>query len=259
MNDQEYIHEWISRYNEGELSNKELIAFRRLLEKDPEIRVETELDKELTEFLQDRDLIEFLKVLDMVKSKKRKESGFSCLLLAAVLVILVTLGCSWIILSPLRMGHPLMQKRTAGSTDPTESRSHGKVKFFPGKNQGFAPSQAGNDSMDDEFLACNFKPLAYMEGMVGVVTRSGSFHLISPEHSVTAGPADTIRFIWRVKKDATLSMEVINNRGESVFSHEEIPGTTMDLPVFQLPEGLYYWKFFDQDNLVSVGKIILKR
>ncbi|MFH1936164.1 MAG: hypothetical protein ABIK52_01210, partial [Bacteroidota bacterium] len=94
---------------------------------------------------------------------------------------------------------------------------------------------------------------------VGMVTRAGHFFLLSPECTVTILRGDTLRFNWQGNARGTLSFEVINNRGEQIVSQEEISGACLSLLTNSWQEGLFYWKFFDEDNLVSVGKIILKR
>ncbi len=259
MNNHEDIYEWISRYNEGDLKGEDLKRFLQILASDPEIRADTELDRELTEFFKDRDLLEFLNVLDQVKRNKRQGFGLNCLLLAALLIILVSISGFWAYMNPLRTGHPRIRESVVVTTDVESTQSQGKIEPILRKSPGYPEILIGSDIKDLNLLAANFQPLNYMEGMVGIVTRTGQFNLLSPENMVMLVPGDTIQFHWKNSGETDPSFEVINNRGEIIVSREVIAGGSLTLPTHSWKEGLYYWKFLLQENLVSVGKITIKR
>ncbi|MBL7139221.1 MAG: hypothetical protein ISS17_10660 [Bacteroidales bacterium] len=258
MNNQEYLHEWISRYNDGELKGKELEQFLRILASDPEVRSETYLDRELTAFLQDRDLLEFRELLDQARNKKRWGFGLNSLLLAALLIILIALCGFWIYHNPIEKIHPFFQGQVAESISQ-ESSSQKDDALYLRKSPGFPAFQSAEGEPDPTLLDANFQPLIYMEGWVGVTTRAGHFALLSPASTVTIHSGDTLRFHWRGEGLSALSFDVVNNRGEKVVSREGIQGTSLTLLTASWQEGLYYWKFLEQDNLVSVGKIIISK
>ncbi len=259
MNNHEDIYTWVSRYNEGDLKGEELKKFLQMLASDPEIRSETELDRELTEFLQDRDLLEFLKILDQARSKKRRGLGLNCLLVAAMLIILMALSGLWIYLNPLRTGHPMMNNGLAVTSDSQKSYSQNRDPLFLRKTLGFPAIQFRENIKNPDLLAANFEPLTYLEGMVGVVTRASHFCLLSPGTIATLAPGDTLRFNWKETGGNHVSFEVLNNHGECIISQEDISGASLTLLTYSWQEGLYYWKIINRDNLVSVGKIIIRR
>jgi len=259
MNNHEYLHEWISRYNDGDLKGEELEQFLQILSSDPEVRSETNLDRELTEFLQDSDLLEFRELLDQARCKKRRGFGLNCLLLAALMIVLVALSGFWIYLDPVKRGHPFLPGEEAIESATQKSPSQNKQALPLRRNPGFYAFQTRESKPGQDLLAANFEPLIYMEGMVGIVTRAGDFGLLSPGKIVTIVPGDTLRFHWSDDGKTSLSFEVINNRGDNMISREGVSGVSLTLLTISWKEGLYYWKFLDNDNLVSVGKILIKR
>ncbi len=258
MNDNENIYKWISRYNEGELNGKEMDEFLKILSSNPEIRSDIELDKELTEFLQDKDLIEFRRILDQARVNRRRGFGMNCLLIAALLTALVAFGGFWLYQNPFGK-HPMIKNGVAETLDKQKSKAENSESVFLRNAPGFSVAPFSKYNLSCDNLAANFRPLGYMEGMVGVVSRAGNFHLLSLNSQITIIPGDTLRFRWEEDVGGHLSFLVMNNRGEFVASRDSIFQSSLAIPTILWTEGLYYWKFIHRDNLVSVGKIIIRR
>lgn len=265
MDDNLNIDELIYRYHEGELSGKELADFLRLVASDPAVRADAELEGELSDFLRDRDLLDFLDMLDNVNTRKRTGFGLNNLLLAALLLVMIALGSFWLFRNPIYRVHPMLHNPVAQQGAGQNSSSGGTV-VFPHRNSPGYPiipatlSERGEKKeKPEELLAVNFRPLAYLEEMVGVVSRAASFRLLQPECNISATPGDTLQYRWLRENRRELSFRVINNRGETMISHDDIPGASMDLPLTRWEEGLYYWKFIEGDQLVNVGKIMVRK
>jgi len=256
---QENLHEWISRYTDGELNEVELKQFLAILASDPEVRSEAVLDRELTDFLRDRDLLSFLEVIDQARYRKRFGFGLNCLLLAAVMTILVALSGVWIYIHPVWKSRLFSPEREVVSTGIHRRGSSANELPFVRRSPGFFPIGISGGEQDQGLLAANFQPLTYLEGWVGVVTRSGRFSLLSPQSNLAIHPGDTVKFSWRNQGITSVTFYVINNRGELVVSREGIRGISLTLLTTSWEEGLYYWKFLDQDNLLHVGKIFIRK
>jgi len=247
MNDNENNYEWISRYHEGDLNKDEM----------DEIRSDPELDKQLTEFLQDRDLIEFLKILDKVRGGRRERFGLNCMLIAALLLALVVFGGFWLYQNPL--GKHLMLKNSVARTyENQKSNAENKESVFPRNALGFPVVPFRRDNLSRDLLAANFQPLEYMEGMIGFAGRSGNFVLLAPASQITILPGDTLRFRWEEDMEGRLAFFVMNDRGECVVSLDSVSHNPLTVPTTSWTDGLYYWKFILQDDLVNVGKIIIR-
>lgn len=259
MNSNQPIDEWISRYNDGDLRGEELEQFLQLLASDPAISSDTELDREISGFLQDRDLLEFLRFLEESRYRRSRGFGLNCLLLAALMLIFVMIGGIWIFQNTFRNGYPMVRKEVDSRSKAGQISCQNGARYFLRKPLGFPAIRNWDNAKGQDLLAANFRPLPFMEGMVGVVTRSDRFRLLSPACSVSRHPNDSIRFQWKKSGDGNLSFELINNQGESVINRHCIPGESFILLTNSFQEGIYYWKVVDDENLAAVGKIILRK
>ncbi|MBE0648234.1 MAG: hypothetical protein IH596_10670 [Bacteroidales bacterium] len=219
---------------------------------------EIELDKDLTEFLQDRKLLEFLQVLDHVKEKKSQDFGPSCLLMAALLLLLVALTGYWIFQNPIQGRYPLIINGITELSDAC-SRDLKNIDIVIHNSPGFFIPSPGENPPSEKTTVNNFRPLTYLEGMVGVAVRSDHFCLLSPEFSVALTPGDSLQFTWKEPGTSSLCFTVLNNRGEMMVSRENITGASFTLITNSWKEGVYYWKIIEKDMLLNVGKITLRK
>jgi hypothetical protein len=92
MIENEKLPEWIDRYNANDLKGEELEEFLLLLERDPELRKEVRLDKELNKLLSETDILELREKIIKAKPKDDgRNTLISLWLLAASVVILIGL------------------------------------------------------------------------------------------------------------------------------------------------------------------------
>ena len=255
MKSDENIDELISRYNAGTLEKDELERFLKIMKSDPDIRQETDLDKELTEFLKDKELLAFLKVVDEVRYNRRKSNRMNYLLIAAVSIILVAIGSVWIYQYSLnefnRFPIAFDQGRDVINAEDNQQES----PFSNWISPGYHGSSWIKKGQEKELLAANFTPLPYLEGLVGVSMRSTNVSLLSPEFSLQINPGDTVKFQWLGGGEAMPSIEIIDNLGNRIWIGENLSNEEMDLFTSHWGSGLYYWKFLADDNIIYVGKI----
>lgn len=100
----------------------------------------------------------------------------------------------------------------------------------------------------------HFKPLPYLEEIITDVYRSDSIRLISP--AIGAVCDHEITFQWEGTAGETVSLIILNNLGE-----EQYRETTSDQQWVcnkNLSPGLYYWKLETEDELLKVGKFLIR-
>lgn len=106
---------------------------------------------------------------------------------------------------------------------------------------------------EGNLLAANFEPSPNLEGLVQNDFRSTSIEALSPVvGKVTSQP---ITFKWK-NYDGLVTLKVLTNKEETVFtSTTEASNLTMKR---NLVPGLYYWKLETDEELLFVGKFIVK-
>jgi hypothetical protein len=105
-----------------------------------------------------------------------------------------------------------------------------------------------------ELLAENFAELADLEDLVNADRRAASIHSVSPRIGEVVG--DPVVFRWSPETQGPVYLEILDNREEVIHS-----GQVLSLPyVVQKPTtpGLYYWKLVGNEELVLVGKFLVK-
>ncbi|MFH1160417.1 MAG: hypothetical protein V1733_05660 [bacterium] len=252
------IDDWITHYHEGILKDAELEQFLEILKKDPSVRAETALDKELNDFLEDRDLLEFRKFLEKSHDKKYPNLGINLLLIAASLLFLLALAGGWIHLYPGGKNHffNVTAHQKSGKISPADNRTH---PAFSSRRSPEYPGINGSEQLAKPLvLASSYDPLPYLEGLVEVVTRAEKFSLLAPGYMIRIKPGEPVLLKWESALPGSLSLEVINNKGKRVAEFKDISGGKLTLETKQLKKGLYYWKFLQGDNLVCVGKVTIR-
>ena len=258
MTSDEHLHEWISRYNEGTLEGDELERFLELLKSDPEVRLQTKLNKEVIEFLNDRDLLAFLKVVDEVRLSRQRDSRLNYLLIAAVMIIFVAVGCFWIYRYSMNKINrfPMAINQGRDTSRYLEDNQQESV-FSNWISHGYPGSKWQKEVASSETLSIALTPLPYLEGLVGEAMRSTKLSLLAPPFSLRINPGDTVTFRWLRTETATLSIEIMDNLGNMLWTFEKLTGDKMNLKTSQWKTGLYYWKLLADDDIVCVGKIAI--
>ncbi|MBC8314119.1 MAG: hypothetical protein H8E51_01335 [Bacteroidetes bacterium] len=256
MTSDEHLHELISRYNEGTLEGDELERFLELLRSDPDVRLETELNKELIEFLNDRDLLAFLKAVDEVRLKRERNSRLNYLLIAAVMIIFVAVGCFWIYQYSMNRFNRFPMAINQGRETPRYLEDDQQESVFSNwTSPGYPGSKWQKEVVSSEILSIALTPLPYLEGLVGEAMRSTKLSLLEPPFSLRINPGDTVTFRWLRTETATLSIEIMDNLGNRLWIVEKLTGDKMNLKTSQWKTGLYYWKLLADDDIVCIGKI----
>jgi len=252
----EQLNEWIIRYNDGSLQGKSLEEFKKILEEDPEVWQETLLDKELNEFLADRELFEFRETVHEVMNSRKRRTGYSCLLVAAMILLFLAFG-GWIshYLS-LRDLYPsedkmiiLDREEDAGSTNPVPGifRESAEYPYHPGEQR----------DRNRELLAVNYSPLPFMEELVGEMFRFPSFSLVKPGFTVKTASGENIEFAWKCNDSCRVMFQVIDNSENIILTTEPDEPGKLTLDLSGREPGLYYWKLISDDGILCIGKLIL--
>ena len=101
----------------------------------------------------------------------------------------------------------------------------------------------------------NFEILPYLEGILSDAHRSESVTVLSPEIGETVKDRPT--FKWTGMEDETIYLVILDNLGNKRFAFMT-DGNQFFLQK-KLNPGLYYWKLESEEDLLFLGKFIVKR
>jgi hypothetical protein len=100
-----------------------------------------------------------------------------------------------------------------------------------------------------------YETLPYLEGMIGNVSRSESITILSP------GVGETVRanpsFKWEGTEGETIYLVVLDHLGNERFALMT-DSSEVRLPK-RLSPGLYYWKLESAEDLLYLGKFVVRR
>jgi hypothetical protein len=256
MTEKEKISEWICRYNEGDLHGEEFETFLRMVGSDRELQREVVLDRKINEFLKDQDLLEFRKVLIRAKNGSPRRVKYQVLMIAASLLILVTISTVFLISSRpgpvLRVTAFRSPEYQAVPNPQVDRPSTYKTIIHHG------PFCLRGHRAGTEGAALAYVPLASLEQLCGESVRAESLSVILPGPDQIFGLSDTIRFEWRPGSEYELSIEIISNKGKVVASLQAGNSTSCAFGAGSLSPGLYYWKLIENGNLSYTGKFRIK-
>jgi hypothetical protein len=109
-------------------------------------------------------------------------------------------------------------------------------------------------SGEKELISDNYKELPLYENAIKNNLRGEIFHIVSPELSSKIKFGKKVVFLLK-DYDREFLLSVINNSGKNIF--EKVVKTPYTLPL-DLPQGLYYWEIIENDEVVFVGKFIIR-
>lgn len=139
------------------------------------------------------------------------------------------------------------------STPPAAAPSVPALPARGPENAGAGPSPAAaarNGGFRQSEKRDAFAVNTNLESMVGSRSRGLTIEVYSPPNQVTLGQGITFR--WKEFSREPLSLTIVNNRNETIFSHPASGG------IFQfnaaLAPGCYYWKLESATDLYYVGK-----
>ncbi len=105
-------------------------------------------------------------------------------------------------------------------------------------------------------LAANYEPSETLESLVGAVTRSQGLSDIQPKNGKELEIGKAVVFSWQGSPEEPLTLRLLNNREEEAFSYS-VEGNRIIGPAALQP-GLYYWKLETDDDLLHVGKFLVR-
>ncbi len=162
--------------------------------------------------------------------------------LAAVVAGVASLATLAYYLGPFRQGETSRQTSQSVLTRGVDS-----VQKGPSTDTQFAMAAK-------EEFATNFNADPDLEDLVNGRSRSAELNVMSPTNGSVLGP-DAL-FIWKGAGRESLTLRIMNNKGDSVFAESGPP------PRFvlrqRLSPGLYYWKIESKSELLYVGKFLVK-
>lgn len=172
----------------------------------------------------------------------KSEKGFSIAFrVAAVLVIGISVGLVSYYFRMLLEEYTLLR----GTIVAREYVERGKQDFV------------SSDSLvvsRQEFFADNFAVSPNLENLVNAHSRSHSIQVLSPLSGENV--KERILFQWRADADDRLTLKILSNK-EQTLQTISVRGSRY---VFsqKIPPGLYYWKLENKDELLHLGKFLVK-
>jgi len=265
MIDKESLPEWIDRYNNKKLHGRDLEEFVELMKNDPELKLDVKLDKDLNEILEETDIIELRRKI--IKNKIPKESngpGLSFFLFAASVTIFI--GLAILVFIWLRKTDDEIMnaeykyiradtvKITKKQLTPDEQIAQDKAtidSIISRKNRGEIKTNK------EKLLADNYTIFPPYEGLIGETSRAGYFKLLKPEIATDLIKGSVVTFSWETILMNTFTIIITNNKGQQVFVSPVITGKNFSFNTSELSEGLYYYKFIHNDEIIYFGKFTL--
>jgi hypothetical protein len=105
-----------------------------------------------------------------------------------------------------------------------------------------------------EVFAENFSESPTLQRFVDHAFRSGEIDVISPSVGQIMG--DSLLFHWKAQVPAPFVLRIVNNREDPVF--ESTIRSSHYVLTKRLTPGLYYWKLESHDELLYVGKFLVR-
>ncbi len=117
------------------------------------------------------------------------------------------------------------------------------------------PVKKPAETAERDLLAMAFEPNDQLEALVGDVTRSGQVKIKSPATGQGFKPGEIIKFEWEGAEPG-LEIVILNNNDE-IFFRDRASGRELNRQAPGTP-GLYYWKLETEEDLLYVGKFLVK-
>jgi len=261
MSDREKLPEWIDRFNEGTLRGEDLEKFIEMLKRNPKLRDEVNLDRELNQILEEDDLIEFRKKM-LKATRSRRLPGQNLLLLAAMIIIII--GLFSLIYYSVRRSDP-DHKNVATISDTSSIRNEKNRRVIAQDSLYPRPTPAGSPILKNKeedggsiLLAQNFTPNPALESLLGTTTRNGYFKMIRPDNMAVFPKGGGILFEWKTLDTGPVGIVIVDNRGIKITDFKEELKNYKKVSTSQLRAGLYYYKLMIKDELVYIGKFIIE-
>ncbi|MDP1622321.1 MAG: hypothetical protein Q8M08_08270 [Bacteroidales bacterium] len=252
--------DWIDRYNNDELNENEKAIFEERMGTNHLLRSEVHLDDCLNRFLMDEGLLDLMKKISSSSQKNQSRgSWWKPMLIAATLLCLTVMGGLFYLLQT----NPGTIRQCVVSRTDQPLREHEvepeKLTPLTDFQNPLVRDQIPHNMAKHMFLLAEaFQPLTEFDLLIGSVTRSDYFKLITPDPVLSIPAGTRVLFSWTYdERSEPVSIILMNNKGIPVF---EMPLTKKDTFVLNTGDflpGLYYWKILAGDDLVLMGKLTI--
>jgi hypothetical protein len=120
-----------------------------------------------------------------------------------------------------------------------------------------SPKQTEKPTEGTALYAANFVPYEQLESLAGEVMRSAGVEALAPTKEQVFRPGSLVKFQWKNETQTPLQLILLDNHGKELLRHDATT-TNFDWQSLQR-QGLYYWKLESPDELLFVGKFLLKQ
>jgi hypothetical protein len=192
----------------------------------------------------------FSKKLEIVKTK----SVFFRLWIPVAASILVLFGFFYLIyLKPGNKSENIVKNTTESKTE---------INNNPGENRIVEKDSVENISNipeENKLIAQNaeYKTNDLFESLMESELRGDGFEIVAPVNNMQFNKNQKVEFKWNNPNDYILNIIVYNNTSKKVFEASQIKGEAYKINAPFSP-GLYYWKIIQNDELLKIGKFIVK-
>jgi hypothetical protein len=265
MRNKEKVHEWIDRFNHNNLTEEELALFTEMVKRDPRLREEVLLDREINSFLAETDFLELRKKICKVCAERPggKNSNSRIILMAASFLVLFSVG--WILQIIMHRGseQPGIKREglqtTSEHTVPLVREKRDDIRGSSVLVKKEEQSPIRSDSLPEihDLLAC-YQPDKMLENLIGTTNRTTGFRLLKPEQSSVYLTGGVILFSWVTDTSEETSVIVQNNRGITRYESESNSKQSVGLNASFFGNGLFYFKIMRKDEIVCFGKFIIR-
>jgi hypothetical protein len=238
-------NELIEKYILNKMTPSERKGFEVRLKNDGSLAKELALNRKVIEgirqYAKEESMIaSFRERYD--KEQQEKVRKFVIVRIAATVLLLVAAG--WLVV------HLVSQKLPEKSVTVKENK--------PIKVQALnKPDTVGiNKKLLAENKLGSFRELKRFETLANQEYRSeDAVNVISPKKARKLAPNENIIFNWQSVTNQ-LSLVIFDNQGIEIFRKKVSPPFNYKE---NLPEGLYYWQLENEEDLVFVGKFVIKQ
>jgi|GEM_PF-3287793 len=286
MKENNNIRELFEKYVSKEINDEEMQTLSSKL-KDPHVKKEFELWKEIDNSLKKTDIIELRNQLKEIVSnsnsnklkstKSRKTILKNKYSIAAVIILIVVSGFSLYHMIDRNNNNTITDNESIHDTNeiihPSQYMVHESsiIEENKIKEEESRESKAKDVEINikDEELsinnneeivvntqyAMNYTESPYLESYIGE-TRSVSFEIINPGRSARFKHNESVGFNWYTNTNEAITLIILNNNEEEIFNGR-IESLPFILEQILLP-GLYYWKVETEDDLLYFDKFYVE-
>ncbi len=115
-------------------------------------------------------------------------------------------------------------------------------------------AKTNSGKINNRVTKANFKVNPNLESMINSHYRSEGIEIIAPKNNTVI--KEPITFAWKETTYSSLILKIINNQNQ-VFHHHEVKGNSYTFQP-KLNPGLYYWKLENKNDLLFIGKFIIR-